>query len=101
MRQVPTVLTIILTYRTPDLTLKAATVALREMAGVSGEILVIDNGSGDGSYERLMEESHLRGWRDGGRVRVVSSGRNGGFGSGVNFGLRMGMAECTPNPLAS
>ena len=36
-----TILTIILNYRTPELTLKACEAALREMAGLEGEIVVV------------------------------------------------------------
>lgn len=94
----PSILTLILNYRTPDLTLKAATVALREMRDLRGEVLIIDNGSGDGSYETLQHEARLRGWLNSGRVRVVSSGRNGGFGAGMNFGMRLGLANgATPD----
>lgn len=89
----PKVLTIILNFRTPDLTLKAAEAALREMAGLRGEVLVVDNGSGDGSVARLTAEAEARGWTDGNRLRVMDSGRNGGFGAGMNFGIRTGLSD--------
>lgn len=86
------VLTIILNWRTPDMTLRAAEAAMTAMQGIEGEILIVDNGSGDGSFETLTREADERGWTREGRLRVVSSGRNGGFGAGVNFGIQAGLA---------
>lgn len=83
------VLTIILNYRTPALTLKAAEAALREMEGIAGELVIVDNDSGDGSFEALQEGVATRGWD----VRVLQSGRNGGFGAGNNFGMRAGLRD--------
>ncbi|HEY6919597.1 MAG TPA: hypothetical protein VI412_10050, partial [Tabrizicola sp.] len=51
----PTVLTVLLNWRTAEMTLKAALAAERAMADIAGEIVVVDNDSGDGSYERLSE----------------------------------------------
>ncbi|TDK52117.1 glycosyltransferase family 2 protein [Antarcticimicrobium luteum] len=88
----PTVLTIILNYRTPDLTLKSAGAALRAMDGMPGEVLIVDNDSGDGSFARISAEAEARGWTAQGRLRVVDAGRNGGFGAGMNFGIRTGLS---------
>jgi len=84
----PTVLTIILNYKTPDMTLMAAEAALREMDGIDGAVTIVDNDSQDGSFEALCEAARARGWS---RVRVLQSGRNGGFGAGNNFGIRAGL----------
>lgn len=91
----PTVLAIILNYRTPDLTLRAAEATLREMDGIAGEVVVVDNASGDGSFERLTAEAEARGWTGRG-LRVLSSGRNGGYGAGNNFGMRAGLSNGSP-----
>jgi len=88
----PSILTVILNFRTPELTLRAADAALREMAGLRGEVLIVDNASGDGSFERISEAAAARGWTANNRLRVVSSGRNGGFGAGMNFGIRTGLS---------
>jgi len=88
-----TILTLIVNYRTPELTLRAAEAALREMEGLPGEVLIIDNGSGDGSFARLTEEAGARGWTAQGRLRVVDAGRNGGFGAGMNHGIRTGLSS--------
>jgi N-acetylglucosaminyl-diphospho-decaprenol L-rhamnosyltransferase len=82
----PTVLTVLLNWRTAEMTLKAADAAERAMEGIAGEIVVVDNDSGDGSYERMSEVL-----RDRPRFRVVQSGRNGGFGAGNNVGIRLGL----------
>ena len=82
----PTVLTVLLNWRTADMTLKAAVAAERAMEGIAGGIVVVDNDSGDGSFERLSEALH-----DRARIRVVQSGHNGGFGAGNNVGIRLGL----------
>ncbi len=87
-----TVLTIILNWRTAEMTLQAAEAALREMEGIAGEITIVDNDSGDGSFEAMTAEVARRGWT---RVRVLQSGRNGGFGAGNNVGIRAGMRDGT------
>ncbi|WP_146345839.1 glycosyltransferase family 2 protein [Phaeobacter marinintestinus] len=89
----PSILTIILNYQTPDMTLKSAEAAMREMAGLRGEIVIVDNGSGDGSFERLTDQAKARGWTGSGRLRVVASCRNGGFGAGMNFGMQAGLSD--------
>jgi GT2 family glycosyltransferase len=86
----PRVLTVVLNYKTPDLTLQATEAALREMEGMAGAITVVDNDSGDGSYEALVQAVRERGWS---RVRVLQSGRNGGYGAGNNYGIRQGLPD--------
>ncbi|NIZ14248.1 glycosyltransferase family 2 protein [Phaeobacter sp. HF9A] len=81
------VLTIILNYRTPAMTLRSAEAALAAMADLPGEVLIIDNGSDDGSYEALLAGAQARGWRNDGRLRITASPVNGGFGAGINIGL--------------
>lgn len=88
----PTILALIVNYRTPELTLKAAEAALREMEGLRGEVLIIDNASGDGSFAWLTEKAEARGWTADGRLRVMDAGRNGGFGAGMNVGIRTGLS---------
>lgn len=84
----PTVLTIILNWRTPDMTLRSVAAAQRAMEGIKGEITVVDNDSGDGSFEQLSKAL-----ADQARVRVLQSGHNGGFGAGNNFGIRAGLSD--------
>lgn len=86
MTEGPTVLTVLLNWRTAEMTLKAVDAADRAMEGIAGGIVVVDNDSGDGSFERMSEA--LRGRP---RIRVVQSGWNGGFGAGNNVGIKLGL----------
>ena len=88
----PRVLTIVLNWRTPEMTLKAVAAARCAMEGIAGEITVVDNDSQDGSFEHLSERVRAEGWAN---VRVIQSGRNGGFGAGNNVGIRAGLADGT------
>lgn len=90
---VPKVLSIILNYRTPEMTLKSAEAALVALEGIAGSLTIVDNDSGDGSYEKILAEAEARGWTKDGRVRVLQSGHNGGFGAGNNFGIRAGLPD--------
>lgn len=86
------VLTVILNWRTAPMTLRATEAALRAMEGMTGAITIVDNDSGDGSFEALTAEVTARGWGHAPiPVRVLQSGRNGGFGAGNNVGIRAGL----------
>lgn len=85
-----TVLTVILNYRTAEMTLRAAETAVRAMEGIEGAITIVDNDSQDGSFEALTAAT-----KDWPRVRVIQSGRNGGFGAGNNVGIRAGLPDGT------
>lgn len=69
---------VIVNYRTKELTRDAALSVLSE-EGV-GEVVIVDNASADGSVDFLERELA------DGRVRVVASSENLGFGRGVNLG---------------
>lgn len=86
----PVILTVILNYRTADMTLESARCAVREMEGIAGEIVIVDNDSGDGSFDAITEGVRAAGWT---QVRVLQSGRNGGYGAGNNFGIRAGLSD--------
>lgn len=83
-----TVLTVILNWRTAEMTERAARTALRAMEGVKGGVNVVDNDSGDGSYEHLRAAFATEP-----RVRVIQSGHNGGFGAGNNVGIRASLPD--------
>ena len=89
----PTVLTIILNYRTPELALKSAAAAMREMSGIRGEIVIVDNDSQDDSFALISATVADPGWNRGGRVRVLQSDHNGGFGAGNNLAIRAGLSS--------
>lgn len=87
-------LTVILNWRTPDMTLQSVESALAALEGIEGALVVVDNDSGDGSFEKLSAAVAARGWDRGPQqVRVLQSGRNGGFGAGNNFGIRAGLPD--------
>jgi N-acetylglucosaminyl-diphospho-decaprenol L-rhamnosyltransferase len=80
------VLTVILNYKTAEMTLRSVQAAAREMTGIAGEIVVVDNDSQDGSFETLNAQVPHG-------VRVIQSGFNGGFGAGNNVGIRAGLSD--------
>ncbi len=82
----PSVLTVILNYKTAAMTLDAAVAARVAMRGLEGGITIVDNDSQDGSFEFLCK--HTADWPE---VRVLQAGRNGGFGAGNNVGIRAGL----------
>lgn len=86
--QEPNVLTVILNWRTAEMTLRAVAAAEIAMEGIAGAITVVDNDSGDGSFEKMSVAL-----ADHPRVRVVQSGHNGGFGAGNNVGIRLGLPD--------
>lgn len=83
-----TVLCVILNWRTAEMTKRAVQAALVAMEGIEGAITVVDNDSQDGSFEALSAAAE--GWP---RVRVLQSGRNGGYGAGNNVGIRAGLPD--------
>ena len=89
-----TLLVVILNFRTAPMTLRAAEAALADMPP-GAELVLVDNASGDGSARVLEEAIAARGWDRDGRVRLLLSGRNGGFGAGNNIGLRAAMSDGT------
>lgn len=82
-----TVHAIILNWRSADMTMQSLQHAVDGMAELDGAITVVDNDSGDGSFEAISEAVATHGWDARGLVRVVQSGRNGGFGAGNNVAM--------------
>ncbi|HEX9857116.1 MAG TPA: glycosyltransferase, partial [Paracoccaceae bacterium] len=90
----PTLLTVVLNWRTAEMTLRAVEAALRAMEGMAGALTIVDNASGDGSFEALSAAVKARGWETGAvPVRLLQSGHNGGFGAGNNLGIRAGLPD--------
>lgn len=79
----PIVAAIVVNYRTPDLTI-ACTRSLLASEGVSPEVVLVDNASGDGSVEAFQ-----RAFAGEPRVHVVATGRNSGYTGGNNAGFRV------------
>jgi GT2 family glycosyltransferase len=86
----PRLLVIVLNFRTADMTLRSAQAVLDDLPA-GGELVIVDNASGDGSDQILAQAIENNGWQD--RVRLLLSDVNGGFGAGNNIGIRAGMAD--------
>ncbi|MBX3707318.1 MAG: glycosyltransferase family 2 protein [Pseudomonadales bacterium] len=81
------VVSIIVNFRTAELTLRALETLLKESGCLDhAHAIIVDNDSGDGSYEAIAEG--VRSKAVGDLVTVLQSGRNGGFAFGVNTGIR-------------
>ncbi len=87
----PKLLTIVLNYKTADMTLEATQAARVAMQNIPGEIVIVDNDSQDGSFEAMSAHVAKHGWESD--TRVIQSGRNGGYGAGNNVGIRAGLSD--------
>lgn len=86
----PRILTIVLNYKTAQMTLKAAKAARVALQGLPGEIVIVDNDSQDGSFDIMTRHVADAGWDD---TRVIQSGHNAGYGAGNNVGIRAAMSD--------
>ncbi|MGF1548121.1 MAG: glycosyltransferase family 2 protein [Thiotrichales bacterium] len=85
-------------YRTPELCLGCiASVAAERSRLPETRMVIVDNDSGDGSYERIRTAVDERGWSDW--VSVVAADHNGGFAYGNNFAIRPALASDEPPDL--
>jgi len=89
------VLVVSLNYRTAGMTLRSARAALVAMRGLDAELVIVDNDSGDGSYEQMAQAIATEDWARNAPIRVIRSGHNGGFGAGNNAGIRARMGDGT------
>lgn len=81
-----TLATIILNYKTADMTCRSADLALAAMRGIDGILVIVDNFSDDGSIEALTEWRDKHSEKD--RILLEFSPTNTGFSGGNNIGLR-------------
>jgi N-acetylglucosaminyl-diphospho-decaprenol L-rhamnosyltransferase len=72
----PTCSVIVLTYQSAATIDPCLDALLPELAAVDGELIVVDNGSTDGSVERLRDRG----------IEPIDSGGNVGFARGCNLG---------------
>ncbi|MFB2599298.1 glycosyltransferase family 2 protein [Herbiconiux sp. P17] len=82
-----TVCAVVVNWRQPELT-SAAVASLERQTGLEGlalSVVIVDNGSGDDSAARLAARHPQH--------RVVARATNGGFGAGVNAGIRAVAAD--------
>lgn len=89
----PKLLVVSLNFRTPDMTLRSVQSALRAMEGLDAELVLVDNDSGDRSFEKMQTELAQADWAKGAPIRLIQSGHNGGFGAGNNVGIRAGWSD--------
>jgi len=86
---------VVVNYRTAESTIKGVNELLPELATIPGaQVVVVDNRSGDGSLERLRE-AFSRPFAEA-EVSVVDAGHNGGYGYGINVGVRSAMRGARP-----
>src|SRR5688572_25867218 len=89
------VVAIVVNYRTAEAAIQSVEALRAELGKLGGsKVIVVDNDSGDGSFERLKRAAGELGW--GSDVVVVQSGFNGGYGYGVNVGAKEAMGWPTP-----
>lgn len=82
----PRVLAVVLNWRQPAMTLECVRALSAMSAPAALDILVIDNGSGDGSAETLRHELPAG-------IDLLALPENLGFGRGNNVGLRKALDE--------
>jgi N-acetylglucosaminyl-diphospho-decaprenol L-rhamnosyltransferase len=94
-------LTVIVNYQTPEMTLTALAATLRALTWVVEEwkITVVDNDSQDGSFDKLCQavathqHKNHPGWE---HVEVVAAGSNAGYGAGNNVAIRRALHSDDP-----
>lgn len=79
---------IILSWNTKDLTKQCVESAIASLNGKFSEVVVIDNGSTDGSPEMLREF--------GDKIRLFELEDNIGFAAGCNLGAQLSRDGCVP-----
>lgn len=75
---------IIVNYNTLHVLLPCLDSIMEHTGGISFEIIIVDNGSTDGSAETLSKDE---------RIRFVQAGSNLGFGKANNLGLTLARGE--------
>ena len=81
---------VVVNYRTPDLVVRSLQTLVAELDRDRDLAVVVDNGSGDGSAQKVRAEIAERGWRG---VRLIESPTNAGFSAGNNLGIRSANAH--------
>jgi GT2 family glycosyltransferase len=87
-------LTVVVNYRTARYVVESLAALGPQLVAADAEVWIVDNLSPDDSLEVLRRGIASCGFE--GRVRLLESPRNGGFGAGNNVALREALA--LPNP---
>lgn len=88
-------LVVILNYRTPDLTIDCLHSLAGEIPSLPGtRVVVSDNGSGDGSVEKISTAINTQGWSNW--VSLMPLERNGGYAFGNNAVIRPALESTEP-----
>jgi len=82
---------VIINYRTADMVIDCLKTLLPELDGISSRVVIVDNLSQDGSYERI--KSWVSGNDDSSRIELMASGSNSGFSGGNNSGIKCEKSE--------
>jgi len=77
---------IIVNYKTADLTISCLRSLSIERRACSFDVIIVDNDSQDGSFEKINSAILLEGWDSW--VTVMASDHNGGFAYGNNVAIR-------------
>jgi len=78
---------VIVNYKTASLTLEClSSIALDCQTG-RYKVIVVDNDSQDGSYEKITSVISKKGWKEW--VRCIKSDKNGGFSYGNNVAIKV------------
>jgi N-acetylglucosaminyl-diphospho-decaprenol L-rhamnosyltransferase len=81
-------LVVVVNFRTPRLTINCLRSLDPELAAYPGSrVIVVDNASGDGSFEDIQAAIAAQGW--GAWAEVIASPVNGGFAAGNNMAIRV------------
>jgi GT2 family glycosyltransferase len=87
----------VVNYRTPQLIVDCLVSLEPEVRALGNvQVVVADNGSNDGSAERIDREIARRGWGDW--VRLLALPTNGGFAAGNNAVIRPALESTDPPP---
>lgn len=91
----PKVLLSMVTWKAADITIDCIASIESEIAKLDdARLVVVDNGSDDGSAERIEAAIEDRGWTH--FATLVRSGKNGGFAFGHNCALRADLGSAEP-----
>ncbi len=74
-------------YNNAELLINVLQRTISALDALRYEIIVVENGSTDDSFRTLVQHFHAHPY-----IRVIASGRNGGFGSGCNTGAKYAKA---------